>query len=181
MNSPKMVEKMSEKPLKPAFAEGVAAAAILERGLAEAIVSGALLRVLEDIIGLADRLEARLLVAAAVMTVGMAFLGETAVGGLDRGLVRAPLDAQQIVIIALSHANIPTQPFGPDLIRVVEALPLSCLSERQPFDRLRANGFTNRYPLFSSSTSENSASTTSSSGDACSPASPGPASAPGSA
>ena len=47
MNSPKMVEKMSEKPLKPASRERVAAAAVLEGGMAEAVIGGALLRVLE--------------------------------------------------------------------------------------------------------------------------------------
>ena len=115
MNSPKMVEKMSEKPLKPASPNGSPPPAILERGLAEAVVGGALLRVLEDVIGLADRLEVRFLVAAAVMAVGMAFLGQPAIGGLDRGLVRAALDAQQIVIVLLDHhADIPTQPLAQD-------------------------------------------------------------------
>jgi len=61
-----------------AFEPGAAAkgiAAILECRLAEAVIGGALLRVLEAFIGLADRLEARFLVGAAAVAVGMAFLG----------------------------------------------------------------------------------------------------------
>src|SRR5438477_12934635 len=88
------------------------AAAILERGPAEAVISGALLRVLEDVIGLVDRLELGFLVGTAVVPVGVMLLGEAAVGGLDGGIVRAARHTQQLVIVALSHANIPTEPFG---------------------------------------------------------------------
>src|SRR5205814_6547082 len=48
---------------KPGAPERVLPAAVLERRLAEAIVSRALLRVLENVIGFADRLKACFLVA----------------------------------------------------------------------------------------------------------------------
>ena len=69
-----------------------AAAAVLERGMAEAIVSRALLRVLEDIIGRTNRLEMRLLLGTAVVLVRMAFLGEPAIGGLDGRLAHRVFD-----------------------------------------------------------------------------------------
>ena len=62
----------------------VEAAAVLERGMAEAIISGALLRVLEALIGRADRLELVLVVLAAAVAVGMVLHRQLAVGGLDR-------------------------------------------------------------------------------------------------
>ena len=59
-----------------------ARAAVAEGGVAEAVVGGALLRVLQAIIGLVDRLEPRLAVLAAGIAVGMAFHREPAIGGL---------------------------------------------------------------------------------------------------
>ena len=81
----------------------VAVAAILESGLAEAIVGRALLRILEAVIGLADRLELGLVVLAAAVAVGMVFLGHAPVRGLDRRVVRPALNPQQFVIVLLDH------------------------------------------------------------------------------
>jgi hypothetical protein len=66
-------------------------AAVLESRLAEAVVGRALLRILEAFIGLADRLEARLLLGTAAVPVWMAFLGQPAIRRLDRGVVGAPV------------------------------------------------------------------------------------------
>ena len=52
------------KAVEAGVGKRVAASAVLERRPAEAIVGGALLRVLEHVIGFADRLETRFLVAA---------------------------------------------------------------------------------------------------------------------
>ncbi len=88
-------------------AEGIAAAAILERSLAEAVVGCPLLRVLQALIGFADRLELGLTLAAAVVTVRMMLLGELAIGGLDRLRVRRALHAKDRVIILIHHLHAP--------------------------------------------------------------------------
>ena len=83
--------------------EWVAAAAILEGRMPEAVVSRALLRILQHVIGLVDRLEVRLAFLAAILAVGMVFLGEASIGGLDRRVVSSSLHAQQLVIVLLDH------------------------------------------------------------------------------
>ena len=100
--------------VEPASRERVAAtAAILERGMAKAVVRGALLRILEHFIGLADGLEMRFLLGAAAVAVGMAFHRLASIRGLDCGGVRPAIDAQQFVIIGFSHNRTnPTHPFG---------------------------------------------------------------------
>src|SRR5260221_6818037 len=48
-------------------------------------------------VSLVDRLEPRLGILAAVLAVGMVFLGQPTIGGLDGRVVRAPLHPQQFV------------------------------------------------------------------------------------
>ena len=57
--------------------------AAVECGMAELVVGGALLRVLQDLVGLVDFLEAALGVVVSGIAIRMAFLGEPAVGGLE--------------------------------------------------------------------------------------------------
>ena len=75
------------------------AAAIAERGMTVAIISGALLRVLQAIIGFADRLELRLMLLAPAVLVRMVFHREPAIGGFDRAIVGVARAAEQFVII----------------------------------------------------------------------------------
>ncbi len=92
------------KAVEAGIAEWIAAtAAVLERSLAEAIIGRALLRILEDVIGFADGLEAGFVFLAPAMSVRVAFLGGTAIGSLDCRFVSALLDAKQIVIVLLDH------------------------------------------------------------------------------
>ena len=70
-------EKSAPKPC------GLAAHAVLEGGMAEAVVGRALLRVLQRLVGFVDFLEARLGGLVAVAAIGMTLLGETAKGSLD--------------------------------------------------------------------------------------------------
>src|SRR5205085_12288194 len=56
----------------------------VERGVAEAIVSGALLRVLEAFVGGTDRFESGLVLLAPLVAVGVALHRQLAIGGLDR-------------------------------------------------------------------------------------------------
>ncbi len=126
--------------VEPALSERVLGAAVLERGLAEPVVRRAFLRILEHVIGFVDRLEARLLVAAAVVPVGVMFLGQPAVGGLDgRGSAVRGTPADR---------NSPARP----------SIAPGTRGRYRRFSRHRDQPF-----CCSSSTSENSASTTSSS------------------
>src|SRR5215218_3101036 len=99
------------KAVEPCFAEGVAAA-VLERRPAETVVGCPLLRVLQDVIGFVDLLEAIRLLGATVVPVRMTLLGELTVRRLDCSLVRAARNAQQIVIILLDHYPSPLRRTG---------------------------------------------------------------------
>src|SRR5207253_5400264 len=82
---------------------GPPAAAVLEGGMAEAVVSGALLAVLQDVIGFADFLETGPAAVIVGVAVGMKLLGKLAIGALDlldRGVLLA---TQHFVEIALAH------------------------------------------------------------------------------
>ena len=110
MKSPKMSSKMSDieevnsgpKPLA-----GPRPAAVLEGGMAEAVVGGALLRVLQRVVGFVDLLELVLGVGIARIAVRVELHGELAVGALERRLVGALRHAQHFVEIALGHSLLP--------------------------------------------------------------------------
>src|SRR5437870_2362542 len=82
-------------------------AAVLERRMAEAIVSGALLLVLQDVIGLVDFLEMVFAILVAGIAVGMPFHRELAIGRLHLRVGRGALDAEDLVVIALGHSDGP--------------------------------------------------------------------------
>src|SRR5262249_60795287 len=73
--------------------------------MAETIVGGALLRVLEDVVGLVDFLEVMLAILVPGIAVGVIFHRELAKGGLHVRLARAAGHAQHFVIVALRHRN----------------------------------------------------------------------------
>src|SRR5207245_88738 len=91
------VRSMVKKPccartLPAPEAIGPPAAAVLEGGMAEAVVSGALLAVLQDVIGFADFLETGPAAVIVGVAVGMKLLGKLAIGALDlldRGVLLA--------------------------------------------------------------------------------------------
>jgi hypothetical protein len=70
-------EGEAKSPLarKPPAPDGAAAHAALEGGVAEAVVGGLLLLVLEDVVGLADLLEAALRLGVVLVAVGVELLG----------------------------------------------------------------------------------------------------------
>ena len=88
-------------------AEAVAAAALLEGGVAEAVIGGALVAVLEHLVGLVDFLEAMLAVAVAGILVRMQLHRELAIGALEIGIGRYALDSQHLVVTALGHGRSP--------------------------------------------------------------------------
>ena len=71
---------------------------------AEAVVSGALLRVLQDLVGLAELLEARLRVRL-LAHVRMKLARELAVGPLDLVLGGVPVDAHHRVVVLVAHGT----------------------------------------------------------------------------
>ena len=78
---------------------------MLEGGVAEVIVGGALLRVLQDLVGLVQLLEAHLGVRVAGIAVGVEFLGEPPVGGLQLLLVGATGKPEGLIVVALGHVQ----------------------------------------------------------------------------
>src|SRR3546814_19844295 len=70
--------------------------------LAEAVVHRALLRILQAVIGFADRLEARFAVAASRILVRVIFHRELAIARLQRRIVGGAPDFEQLVIIAVA-------------------------------------------------------------------------------
>src|SRR5262249_46789071 len=98
-----LVEDVREARGEAEVAGSGAAAAVLESGVAKAVVGRALLIVLQDVIGLADVLELLLCRLVPGIAVGVPLHGELAVGLLEI-LGAAPLRyTEQLVKILLSH------------------------------------------------------------------------------
>ena len=79
--------------------------ALLERGMAEAVIRRALLGVLEALIGLADFPELHFAGRVARIAVGMELHGELAVSDLEVLVLAALDDAKNLVEIALRHLS----------------------------------------------------------------------------
>ena len=80
-----------------------AAHAAFEGLMAETVVGGLLLRVLEDFVGFADFLELRLSRLVARIGIRVELLGELAIGGLEFLFVGRFADAQNFVKIAVAE------------------------------------------------------------------------------
>src|SRR5262249_36737855 len=80
-----------------------------EGGVAEAVVGGALVGILEHLVGLVDLLEAGLAALVAGVAVGMPFHGELAECGLQVAVAGLALDLQNLVVAAFRHARRPTR------------------------------------------------------------------------
>jgi hypothetical protein len=82
--------------------------------MAEAVVGGALLRILQGVVGFVDLFEFVLGIGIAGIAVRMELHGELAIGALEGRLVAALLHAQHVVVVTLSHLACPTLwPIGP--------------------------------------------------------------------
>src|SRR5262249_23756758 len=86
-------------------AEAVSAAALLEGGMTEAIIGGALVAVLEDVIGFVELLEAVLALLVTRIAVRMVLHGQLAEGRLDLHLAGGARHAQDFVVIAFRHVS----------------------------------------------------------------------------
>ncbi len=80
--------------------------AILERGMAKAIIRGALVRIFEDLIGFVDFLEARLARLVAGIAIGVPFHRQLAKGRFQFPLIGSAVDLKNFVIAALGHARV---------------------------------------------------------------------------
>ena len=78
-------------------------AGLVEGGVAEAVVGLALLAVLQDFVGLGGLPEGLLGRRVVGVAVGMVFHRELAIGPLDRFRIGIAANAEDLVIIALSH------------------------------------------------------------------------------
>src|SRR5690606_16746925 len=79
------------------------AAAIFESGMAEAVIGGALLRVLQRVIGLVDFLELVFRLGIAGIAVGVKLHGHLAIGAFQRCLISPLLAAENIVKVTFGQ------------------------------------------------------------------------------
>src|SRR5262249_18734129 len=107
-----VVEDVGEGRGDVAEAAGCAGAAVLEGGMAEAVVGGALVGILEDLVGLVDLLEAGLARLVAGIAVGVPLHGELTERGLELGVGGGALDFQDLVVAALGHPRVSPRPGG---------------------------------------------------------------------
>ncbi len=77
--------------------------AAIEGGMAELVIGGSLLRILQGFVGFVGFLEAALGVFVSGVAIGVALFCEPAVGGFDFLIGGASLHAQYFVIVALGH------------------------------------------------------------------------------
>ena len=98
-----IVEHVGEGGGEVEAARPAPAHAVLERGMAEAVIGGALLIVLQDVIGFVDFLEFDFGGVIARIAVGMQLHRELAIGRLELGDRRALLAAENFVVAALAH------------------------------------------------------------------------------
>ena len=108
MNSPNRSSNTSvkERGEIEAGCRPAPAHAVLEGGMAEAVIGGALLIVLQDVIGFVDFLEFDFGGVVAGIAVGMKFHRQLAIGRLELVDRRALLAAQDFVITALAHGRL---------------------------------------------------------------------------
>src|SRR5262249_7981544 len=79
---------------------------MLESGVAEAVVGRALVRVLEDLVGLIDLFEADFAALVAGIAIGVPLHGELAEGRFQFAVARRALDLKDLVVAALGHARV---------------------------------------------------------------------------
>jgi hypothetical protein len=82
---------------------GATEAALLERRMAKAVISGPLLGVLQRVVGFVDFLELVLAILVARIAVRMPLHRELAERGLQLGFRAGPRDFEHFIIVALGH------------------------------------------------------------------------------
>ncbi len=100
-----VVEDVRHGGAEVAREAGGPVAAVLEGGVAEAVVRGALLRILQDLVGRGDFLELDLGAVVARIAVRVILHGELAEGGLQRLVVGGALDAEEFVVVGFGSGH----------------------------------------------------------------------------
>ena len=100
---------MSVKPLPrpPRIRRRWTRAAVFKCGVAELVVGGAFVGVLQDIIGFVGFLEFRFRRRIVGIAVGMVFHGKLSIRAFQRRLVRIAVDPQGLIIIRFGHTQRP--------------------------------------------------------------------------
>ena len=113
-----VVEDIAKAAAEAAPTEGVD----IDPVVAELVVGGPLLRIGEDLVGFLGLLEAILRLRVVGVAVRVVLHREAAVGLLQRVLVRAPLDSEHLVVVALGHRSrrLPQPPATSADIRVTQ-------------------------------------------------------------
>src|SRR5262245_22321441 len=94
-----------------------AAHAVLEGSMAETVIGGAFITILEHIVGLVNLLESILAILVAWITIRMMLHGEFAKGRLELDLRAVAAHTQDFIIISLGHPasalyfTVPSQPY----------------------------------------------------------------------
>src|SRR5262245_28741890 len=101
-----VIEYVGEGRRYVAKAARGAGTGMLESSMAEAVVSGALVRILEDFISLINLLETDFAALVAGIAIGMPFHRQLAEGGFQFAFVRGALDPQNVVVAAFGHARV---------------------------------------------------------------------------
>ena len=107
-------ENIGEGGSKAGAEARASAAALLEGGMTEPVIGGALVAVLENLVGLVDFLETDFAGGIARILVRMPFHRKLAKGRLEFGFVRVSFDFKGLVITALGgHPSNPPEPSIP--------------------------------------------------------------------
>src|SRR4051812_10108252 len=102
-----IVENVGEGGGEIGTEAGTGAAALLERGVAVAVVGGALVRIFEDLVSLVDLLKAVLAILVAGIAVRMPFHGRLAESGFQVAVDGRAFDLEDFVVAALGHPRVP--------------------------------------------------------------------------
>src|SRR5690606_31833166 len=84
---------------------GAAAIAVLEGGMAETVIGGTTLAILQHVVGFVDFLEFMDAIVVTRIAVGVPLHRQLAKRGLDLAAAARPGDAKNLVIVAFRHAR----------------------------------------------------------------------------
>ena len=133
-----VVEDVGEGGRNIAKAASGTGTGMLERGMTKAVISSALVRILENFVRFVDLLEANFRSLIGGIAIGMPLHRELAKGGFQFTFVRRALDSQNFVIAALGHACVHPSHLCRGII--AESYPVSHGASKNIAPRVRPPG-----------------------------------------